>query len=103
MPTTAFHAWNRPRMMAVLERRPLLLVARDTEQPSFLYGWLCAEAEAGAFVLQYAFTKMSFQRQGVAGLLLATAKTALGTDGPMLFTHKTAMDRHLSARGYQFR
>lgn len=106
MPTDAFHTWHRPIREGILERRPLILVARDVDDPSFLYGWACAEVNANLypdrFVLHYGYTKLTFQRQGIFRLLLGTALDVLGDDMPRGYTHHTIMDRYLDRRGFRY-
>ncbi|MFT3927447.1 MAG: hypothetical protein QM778_33245 [Myxococcales bacterium] len=109
MPTSAFHAWHRSLRERILSRHPMVLVARDREDPAFLYGWLCAEARE-AFTLHYAYTKASFQGQGVAGLLLDTAQNVgsqifvlEGREPERFYSHQGKWTRYLQSRGFTYR
>ena len=70
----------------VLERviaRSCIWVACDAEDPSVLYGFICAEGD----ILHYLFVKRRFRGLGIGGRLLAEA--GFSATGPKLFTHLT--------------
>lgn len=63
--------------------RSIVWVACDAEDPTIIYGFICAE---GASTLHYLFVKRRFRGLGIAHRLLNEAGLA---DGPMEFTHLT--------------
>lgn len=109
MPTKAFHAWNRPRMQKAL-RNAHVLVARDPDNQTFIYGWIAVEFRADQagdlFVTHYCYVRQPFQRQGVATRLLTRAiQTIADPECEPVYTHQSVkfVDEYMQRCGFSCR
>jgi GNAT superfamily N-acetyltransferase len=94
MPKRAYELLQDEVMTELLERGALVLVARDVEQPVFVYGFLVAERIGDAVALHWAYTKLDWRRQGIARALLDEAVERLGDGASELWcSHGTDMIR----------
>jgi len=101
MPSTAFFSWARSIMDRIFARDPLVLVARDDEDPIFVYGWICAERIDDAFVGHYLYCKRPFREQGIARALLIEALGRLG-GSRLVYSHEcSGMRDKLAAMGFE--
>lgn len=62
-----------------------VLVARDTEDPDFIYGYLVSEQLGDVFCGHWLYVKDSFRRSGVSSLLLSIAVPSTSKHG--VYTH----------------
>lgn len=101
MPSSAFYSYARSIMDRIFAREPLILVARDDEDPLFVYGWLCAERIGDSFVGHFCYVKKSFREQGVARSLLIEALDRLG-GSKLVYSHESAPYRaRLASMGFE--
>lgn len=99
--------------VAEILTRAEVLVARDSERPDFLYGFIAYEALDGAgerpdaLCVQFVYTKRDWRRLGVASKLLSAAVThaeALGVDldsARLVYTHETRFNDVAERLGFR--
>lgn len=88
MPYRAYCDWQRDVIDRITDRAALVLVARDAEQPVYLYGFLCAERAGDAVVAHYAHVRKDWCGRGIATALLEQAIERLGAGASeLLYTH----------------
>lgn len=105
MRTAAFHGWHRPRRIKILGRpSTLVLVARDTQNPLFIYGYGVFERIDGAFIAHWVYVKSPFKGRGVGSALLAAAMHLIGEGAKTLeCTHRTYFVEKAEEMGFTFR
>lgn len=97
----AYYDRVNPLVNDLLERSRLL-VARDAEDPSFLYGFLAYEADSIVFTGHFVYTKYAFRRQGVANSLLARALEINPKCSELVYTTPpTRFDSMVEGIGFQ--
>jgi GNAT superfamily N-acetyltransferase len=98
MPYRAYCDWQRGMIDRLVARGALLLVARDVEQPVYVYGFLCAQRVGDAVVAHYAHVRRDWWGQGLARALLGEAIERIG-DGAseLLWSHDADRTVELSA------
>jgi len=88
MPREAHYLYQRDLIDRILGRGALVLVARDVDQPVYLYAFLVAERVECALVVHFAFTRRDWRGQGLARALLGEAIERLGSGASELhYTH----------------
>lgn len=103
MPTTAFHRWHRPRMLEILARKPLVVVARDSTNPGFIYGYGVFERLGPTLVAHWVYTKRNWRRDGIASRILAHALERIGQGATdIVMTHRTYIEPHAASLGFRF-
>lgn len=92
--------WERvmhPQIDRVLDRTGTRVVlAYETESPTFLYGWIAGDTSEDTPVVFFAYVKEPYRRQGFGRELLQ----ALGVDArePFTYTCRTSVVRHLRGK-----
>lgn len=86
----------------VLESEPLLLVARDADDPSFAYGWLAAKQTPERFALAYVYTKHHFRRMGVMRELLSRALADAPDGAQLVHCERSRFDRVFQRWGFEY-
>lgn len=99
----AFYVAHRDVIDRLLASGAKVFVARDTDNPVFLYGWLCAQRHEDSLVVHYAYTKRPWRERGIAHALLAAAVERLGDGATDLRqTHGSReYDHRLAAIGFR--
>lgn len=77
-------------------RTSTAIVACNPEDPSQLYGWVCAEKIDGVFCLHYLYVKHSFRSLGLARLLINTFDHDASQAG--IYTHATRASEDLGRK-----
>jgi len=67
---TLYERKMNPEVDAVLATRPMLLVAREPSDPSFLYGWIACGHVQDKLAVYFAYTKRRYRELGVMTALL---------------------------------
>lgn len=102
IPKAAYFPWHRKRMESVLERA-LVLVARDADNPAFIYGYGVFERVGPKMVAHWLYTKGGFKRRGIASVLLARALEQLGAGATQLvMTFRTYIADKAASLGFRF-
>lgn len=91
MPSRAYYDWQRDVIDRCLARGASVLLARDSERPVYLYGFLCAERVGPDLVAHYCYVKRDWRGRGVARSLLAEAVERWG-DGARDFVQSHDAD-----------
>lgn len=103
MPDTAYFPWQRARIARVLDRAPLVLVARDEDSPIYVLGYGVFERIGSRFVTHWVYVRKAEKRQGIGRLLLATALAAIGQGASKLvMTHRTYFEAKAREMGFEF-
>lgn len=86
LPKDPYCRLQRDVIDSILERYPLVLVARSARHPDVIYGWICAEPSEPGIVVHYTYVKSAYRQARVASRLLAAALQQLSPQsGPGLF------------------
>jgi GNAT superfamily N-acetyltransferase len=102
IPNDAYFPWHRTRVDKILETA-LVLVARDRENPLFIYGYGVFERVGTKFVAHWVYTKGTFKRRGVASLLLSHGLDRLGDGATVLAaTFRTYAEPKARELGFVF-
>lgn len=102
MPNDAYYPWARKNIDNILDRGATVLVARDSESPSLLYGYIACQRLSNAFLTHWLYTKGAYRRLGIANELLAHALKELGQGAERLvYTHHTRWDDKAVALGME--
>lgn len=73
------------------------LVASNTNDPTDIYGFVCAEKIDGIFVLHYIYVKHTYRFLGLARLLVTQLEADFGKNAA-LYTHNTKVAERLAAK-----
>ena len=73
-----------------------VIVACSSEDPSQIFGWICAGEVQGIFCLHYIYVKHTYRKLGVAKLLFNSFKHDVGSMG--LYTHTTKLAEQLAPK-----
>lgn len=79
----------------------MVLVARDPDRQSLVYGWLVVQADGPVMNVVYAFVKKDWRRQRILGRLLARATELLEPDESHYCT-RTRFDGVFARYGYTY-
>lgn len=80
------------KVIEKLVKESTILIACNAEEPSQVYGWICAGIIDGITSIHYVYVKHSFRSLGIASLLLDAIKKDKEVAG--IYTHHTkAADR----------
>jgi GNAT superfamily N-acetyltransferase len=72
------------------------VIACNPEDPSQVYGWICAEEIDGVFCMHYLYVKHSFRGLGIGRLLFNTFTHESGLAG--IYTHQTRASETLGIK-----
>jgi GNAT superfamily N-acetyltransferase len=73
-----------------------VIIACNPEDPSQIYGFLCAGYVDGILVLHYAYVKQPFRKLGIAKALLNCLEQP--DDSAILYTHQTRVAQTVAPR-----
>lgn len=76
-----------------------VIVAANPEDPSQIYGFICAGLTDGVFTLHYVYVKHTFRRMGIGAALLNAFEH--DPEFAAIYTHKSRSAKHL-AKKYNF-
>lgn len=86
----------------VFDTKPLLLVAREQTDPSFLYGWICAGVYGDELAIIYMYTKYKFRRLEIASSLKDAVLDRAPDDLAPVYCHRSVHDRMFERWGFEF-
>lgn len=101
LPKSVFFSRYNPEVNGLLARSQVV-VARDTDDPRFAYGFLAYETKGDTFAGHYVYCKHSFRRQGVAKALLDAAIELAGDFDRLVYTTHTRFDSEVEALGFVY-
>jgi GNAT superfamily N-acetyltransferase len=103
IPDSAYFPYQRARIDRILARDPLVIVARDRENPVYVFGYGVFERVGDKLVAHWVYVRKVEKRQGIAKLLLATALKRIG-DGArrLVMTHRTYAEPKAREMGFEF-
>jgi GNAT superfamily N-acetyltransferase len=84
-----------------LDGGDFILVARDTERPKYMLGWLLATDMQPGVAVHWVYVKQSERRAGVWSMLLAESINRCDP-GRMLYTVRTRFDSIWHGLGFEF-
>lgn len=86
---TVIYDQNQHKLIERLLQNATTLIACNDEDPSQIFGYICAEYIQGAFVVHYAYTKHSMRKFGVFSHLLNAFQHDATVAG--CYTHQTSV------------
>lgn len=89
-----YYRWHRAVRQTILDRGTCL-VAVDSEEPDYLWGYICFEPIKSDLVVHWTYVRSSERRQRVGYRLLAEALAWYPDAERVLTTHRTWFASHL--------
>lgn len=94
--TSTVYFSEHHKVLENLLRNSTVAIACDQNDPSTVYGYICAGKIDGVFVLHYVYVKHSFRNLGVGKTLLNAFDHDVNTAA--VYTHHTRMAEKLAAK-----
>lgn len=98
MPNEIFFSEHHKVIERLLQQYDVVIAANQ-EDPSQIYGFICAGYTEGVFTLHYVYVKHTFRKMGIAEALLNSFNH--DPDCAAIYTHKSRSAKHL-AKKYNF-
>lgn len=95
MTNTVYYSEHH-KVLERLAKNSEVIVACSKDDPTQLYGYICAEKIEGVFVLHYVYVKHTYRNMGIAKLLLNTLDRDPEQAG--CYTHHTRIAEKLAAK-----
>lgn len=93
LPSPKFYALVSRQFDALMQRPTVaVLVARDPDRPSTLFGFVCVEQIGRTLALHYAYTRKSHKRMGVCSELLRHALQGASDADELVYTAGSRFD-----------
>ena len=86
MSNEVFYA-EQHRLIEALILKSKVVIACNNNDPSQMYGWICAGETDGIFTLHYIYVKHAFRRMGIAKMLIEACGHTGASAG--IYTHHT--------------
>lgn len=86
----------------VLATDPVVLVARNRDEPSFLYGFLIALLAGNTLALHYTYTKRRYRRCGAMSALLSRVLELVPDGAGLVYCTRSSRDEVFERFGFEF-
>ena len=94
--TSTVYFSEHHKVLENLLRNSTVIMACDKQDPTTVYGYICAGKVDGVFVLHYVYVKHSFRNLGVGKALLNAFDHDVNTAA--VYTHHTRMSERLAPK-----